>query len=371
MNSFRKHIYKNNKPVQSGQANPTQPGKPSGEVTYADPGDSIAVSWLASNSESGTISNYIIKRSVQSGEFTNLATSSNTSFVDTNIIGGNQYRYKIIAVDNLGQQSEESEPSDQIVVDVKIIARPSGNTFGPESDTYVFSIYSNVTWAVSDNPDWITVSPTSATGNSTMTIQYQENDTADTREGVISITGSGVTETHTLTQTTLSVEPRSFTVSKFQTTRQLDIKTPNAWTVEKSVTWVSFSTSGGFENEIIDVNIAQNSKEERITTIVVTDTVTEQFINVQITQETAAQPTTAIIISDRGGSPIEACDFYNAGTNTRKTRYVPEGETFSNATNLFLNDTGTSVANAGYYSDGTITREWNGSGFEPNDGLCF
>jgi hypothetical protein len=61
MNSFRKHIYKNNKPVQSGQANPTQPGKPSGEVTYADPGDSIAVSWLASNSESGTISNYIIK----------------------------------------------------------------------------------------------------------------------------------------------------------------------------------------------------------------------------------------------------------------------------------------------------------------------
>ena len=47
---------------------------------------------------------------------------------------------------------------------------------------------------------WLTVSPTSGSGDGTLTATYQENTATSERIGTITVTGGGITRTVTVTQ---------------------------------------------------------------------------------------------------------------------------------------------------------------------------
>lgn len=65
-------------------------------------------------------------------------------------------------------------------------------------------------------------------------------------------------------------------------------------------------------------------------------------------------------------SDVSACSDFNT---TPSTLYIPILNNFSNATEIFDSNTGAIFAPQGFYSDGTIWREWDGSNFI-NNGNC-
>ena len=65
-------------------------------------------------------------------------------------------------------------------------------------DSDYFILNSNTSWKITDYPDWLTVNPLIGKGNTNVTVTVKEN-TGTQRSGLISITGTGVLHTATIT----------------------------------------------------------------------------------------------------------------------------------------------------------------------------
>ncbi|MEM9076305.1 MAG: BACON domain-containing protein [Bacteroidota bacterium] len=63
----------------------------------------------------------------------------------------------------------------------------------------VIDVTSNVSWTVSDNASWLSVSPTSGSNNDTLTVFLQANS-GGVRNATITVTGGGITRTCSITQ---------------------------------------------------------------------------------------------------------------------------------------------------------------------------
>jgi len=63
---------------------------------------------------------------------------------------------------------------------------------GADGGTSNLNITSNTNWSISDNADWITVSPANGSGNSIVTVTYLKNSTTDPLSASITITGTGI-----------------------------------------------------------------------------------------------------------------------------------------------------------------------------------
>lgn len=66
--------------------------------------------------------------------------------------------------------------------------------FTDEASTKSASITSNVSWTLSDDQDWINVSPASGTGSENIEVTVTANASTSERIGTITVTGSGVEE---------------------------------------------------------------------------------------------------------------------------------------------------------------------------------
>lgn len=81
-----------------------------------------------------------------------------------------------------------------------IIISPVTKNVSSTLGSTTFQVTSNQTWTASDNVGWATVSPTSGTGNATLTVNYSANASAP-RSATITVTnGTGITKTAVMTQ---------------------------------------------------------------------------------------------------------------------------------------------------------------------------
>ena len=78
-----------------------------------------------------------------------------------------------------------------------IVGDTAGNT--------TFAVTSNLTWMVSDDAEWLTVTPEFGINNMTITATYEENTTTVQRIGTITVTGGGITRTVTVTQSAAAI----------------------------------------------------------------------------------------------------------------------------------------------------------------------
>ncbi len=62
------------------------------------------------------------------------------------------------------------------------------------------SVVANVPWTAQPSAPWLTVDPTSGSGNGTITYNVEANTVTNSRTGTISVTGGGVTRTFSVTQ---------------------------------------------------------------------------------------------------------------------------------------------------------------------------
>ena len=174
--------------------------------------------------------------------------------------------------------SNELVPYDNIARALSIsVGSPYG--VGDGTSQFTFDLFFDGAFTITDNAGWITVSPTSGTGETTITVSYQSNGNTSSRTGTITITDTATGDT-------------------------LDLVVDQAGNTGTAVTTVQLGS---------------------------------------------------------GASYSAACDAYN--DFLPQNFYIPDGETWATATDLFSNSSGTTNASAGYYSDGNQSRYWNGSSF--------
>ncbi|QLG46061.1 hypothetical protein [Costertonia aggregata] len=72
--------------------------------------------------------------------------------------------------------------------------------------------------------------------------------------------------------------------------------------------------------------------------------------------------TSSLLLVDEK-SASNACARWSDTPTSRIVRYIPSGQSFNNATALYSNSNGTTLAPADWYSNGVVARAWNGSTF--------
>ncbi|MEF3694032.1 MAG: peptidoglycan DD-metalloendopeptidase family protein, partial [Candidatus Cloacimonadota bacterium] len=75
---------------------------------------------------------------------------------------------------------------------------PSSINVGYQAGSSSFSVTSNISWTASDNISWAYVSPSSSSGNASVTVYYEANPLTTSRTGTITVSGSGLTQTVTV-----------------------------------------------------------------------------------------------------------------------------------------------------------------------------
>lgn len=84
---------------------------------------------------------------------------------------------------------------------LKLSVTPSNTDFGSKEGSTTIAITSNTNWSVSDDADWLTVSPVSGYGNGIVTATYSANTLPTSRIGIITFSATGISsQSVTLTQ---------------------------------------------------------------------------------------------------------------------------------------------------------------------------
>ena len=81
-----------------------------------------------------------------------------------------------------------------------LTVNPSALSLGSGAASQTLSISGNVSWAATDNADWLTVSPASGDGNGTVTVTATANTGASSRSATVTVSGGGITRTVAVTQ---------------------------------------------------------------------------------------------------------------------------------------------------------------------------
>jgi len=135
--------------------------------------------WLSASPTSGS----------NNGSFTvsataNTGTTSRTGTVT--VTGGGLTR--MVAVTQAGTTAST------LIVSATSLALASSASTG------TFSITSNVSWTVTDDQTWITVSPASGVSNATVTVSAIANTATTSRSGTVTVSGGSITRTVAVTQ---------------------------------------------------------------------------------------------------------------------------------------------------------------------------
>ena len=89
--------------------------------------------------------------------------------------------------------------------DVHLIITPNSKVVNADSGRIVIQVESNTKWQIQDNFGWISVSPNSGTGNSSIIVSYLANQDSLIRNGNLFFTADSVAAKHTLMQQGLEV----------------------------------------------------------------------------------------------------------------------------------------------------------------------
>ena len=157
------------------------------------------------------------------------------------------------------------------------VSVPTGTTVSSSSGSTNISVTSNGTdtWSASESCPWVSLSPSSGTGNGSVTATYQQNTTSSQRSCTITFNCGSNTDTYTLTQEpidpcTVSV-PTGTTVSPDAGSTNIPVTTNFdwcMWTASESCSWVSLSPSSGTGNGSVTATYEQNpSSSQRSCTI--------------------------------------------------------------------------------------------------------
>jgi mannan endo-1,4-beta-mannosidase len=84
---------------------------------------------------------------------------------------------------------------------------PTSMSFGSPASSALATVTANVSWSVSDNATWLTVSPTAGSNNGSFTVSATANTATTSRTGTVTVTGGSLQRTIAVTQSGTTTQP--------------------------------------------------------------------------------------------------------------------------------------------------------------------
>jgi len=216
-----------------------------------------------------------------------------------------------------------------------------------QGGTTSISVTSNTTWtAASSDTSWLTVSPSSGSGNGSFTITAAANNSTASRTGTVTVktTNNAITRIISVSQegTTLGVNSPSWSPGIQAANTTINVTSNTSWKVASSDTsWLTVSPASGSGNGPFTITATANgSATER------TGTVTVKTDNNAVTRE--------ILVSQEGPRLNVDPLSWKPGASAANTTINVTANTTWNAT-APLNQNWLSVSSASGSGDGTFT----------------
>lgn len=156
------------------------------------------------------------------------------------------------------------------------------------------TVTSNAPWSASSNQTWVTLNPTTQSGNGVLKISVSANSTILSRQAIVTIKVAGLADQEiALTQAagdpTLALSKTSINFANGVGQNSFDISSNANWAIISSATWITLNPTSGSGNGTVSLNVTANSTYvSRNATITVRCTgVADKTISVQ---QAAANP---------------------------------------------------------------------------------
>ncbi|MCL2572716.1 MAG: InlB B-repeat-containing protein [Defluviitaleaceae bacterium] len=186
------------------------------------------------------------------------------------------------------------------------------------ADSINVNVFSNRAWNVSSNAtSWLTVTPSSGSGNSSFRINATANNGTAARSGTITVSATGTpARTISVTQgaqaATLNLSHSTWSPASTASSQLISVTSNRAWSVSSNATsWLTVSPASGSNNGSFTINATANAgANSRSGTITVTAT---------------GAPTRTISVSQAGVQNIIITLMLNGGSGIPTTMSVLSG----------------------------------------------
>ncbi len=208
--------------------------------------------WLSLSPTSGS-NNGVIAVTCQQ----NTSTSSRTGRIT---LSGSGVSDRIVTVTQQGGQA------------LNLSVTPSTINITADEGQASFNINSNTSWTANKTTPWFWLNPGSGSGNGTVSVNYQENNTTQERVGTITVSATGLPDkTVTVRQAGqssapfLDINPSDRTVNNGVGTFNVNVSSNVSWNVTETANWVTVNPNSGSNNGTFNIsyqsNPSQNSRE--------------------------------------------------------------------------------------------------------------
>jgi len=251
----------------------------SSDVTWTASSDQ---SWLTVNPASGTGNNTLVLTASQ-----NTTPASRTATVTVTSPG---LAPKTITITQLASQTK--------YLTVAATAVNIGFTTG---STVSVAVTSNTTWTAQSDQTWLTVNPTSATGNGNLIFAAEANTGDSIRIAKVTVSATGVeSRTITVTQSRkpfLNVSANTVPIARGYGSMATDEVISNIdWNASSNQTWLRVSPKSGYGNQ--SLVFTTTSANPKITQRSATVTVTGEGVSPQLITVMQAAGDTILTVTD-------------------------------------------------------------------------
>ncbi|HUQ10405.1 MAG TPA: cellulase family glycosylhydrolase [Steroidobacteraceae bacterium] len=141
---------------------------------------------------------------------------------------------------------------------------PTTLTLGSAAASSAVTVTGNVSWTATDNQTWLSLTPVSGTNNGSFTVSATANTGTVARTGLLTVTGSGITRTVSVTQSapaanSLTLSSSSLSFGSAAASSAVTVTANVSWTVTDNQTWLSASPTSGSNNGSFTVSAVANS----------------------------------------------------------------------------------------------------------------
>lgn len=166
-------------------------------------------------------------------------------------------------------------------------------TYSAAGGTEKFSIRTNTNWTLNLTGSFFTASPMSGSGNATITVVCQPQESEDQRIGSLDIIGQSEVFRIPIAQLgimrTLTLSPENVTVDAVANTVAIMLNGDASWTASSNAEWATVTQLSGKGSGAVLVNIDENLyTSDRVA--VITFTTSKASISCQITQRAGSTP---------------------------------------------------------------------------------
>ena len=170
------------------------------------------------------------------------------------------------------------------------------NASGELSKT--IQVTANYAWTATKSADWITLDKTAGESNGSFTITVSENKSFEVREGTVTVTSEGLTETVTVKQISpepsLVVSEDLYEVPAAGGTVQIAVTSNVAWTVEVVVDWVTVDKTSGENNGVINVTVQENKSVDSRGVVIAIDGKGQNVSKIVELKQLGAEPVLSV-----------------------------------------------------------------------------